>query len=78
MKISFSEGDIIANQREIVIRLSNKSKTTLQAEVDAITLIGGANVINAVGSGAKWSVKLDDEAQLQQLAEEVGIAVECY
>ncbi|EHN68983.1 DUF3389 domain-containing protein [Aliivibrio fischeri] len=78
MKISFSEGDIIANQREIVIRLSNKSKTTLQAEVDAITLIGGANVINAVGSGAKWSVKLDDEAQLQQLAEEVGIAVEYY
>ncbi|MFA1562279.1 DUF3389 domain-containing protein [Aliivibrio fischeri] len=78
MKISFSEGDIIANQREIVIRLSNKSKTTLQAEVDAITLIGGANVINAVGSGAKWSVKLDDEAQLQQLAEEIGIAVEYY
>ncbi|GEK15536.1 DUF3389 domain-containing protein [Aliivibrio fischeri] len=78
MKISFSEGDIIANQREIVIRLSNKSRTTLQAEVDAITLIGGANVINAVGSGAKWSVKLDDEAQLQQLAEEIGIAVEYY
>ncbi|MEZ9627606.1 DUF3389 domain-containing protein [Aliivibrio fischeri] len=78
MKISFSEGDIIANQREIVIRLSNKSKTTLQAEVDAITLIGGANVINAVGSGAKWSVKLDDEAQLQQLAEEIGIAIEYY
>ncbi|WP_394135361.1 DUF3389 domain-containing protein [Aliivibrio fischeri] len=78
MKISFSEGDIIANQREIVIRLSNKSRTTLQAEVDAITLIGGANVINAVGSGAKWSVKLDDEAQLQQLAEEIGIAVEHY
>ncbi|AAW87345.1 hypothetical protein VF_A0275 [Aliivibrio fischeri ES114] len=78
MKISFSEGDIIANQREIVIRLSNKSRTTLQAEVDAITLIGGANVINAVGSGAKWSVKLDDEVQLQQLAEEIGIAVEYY
>ncbi|OCH36391.1 DUF3389 domain-containing protein [Aliivibrio fischeri] len=78
MKISFSEGDIIANQREIVIRLSNKSKTTLQAEVDAITLIGGANVINAVGSGAKWSVKLDDEEQLQQLAEEIGIAIEYY
>lgn len=78
MKISFSEGDIIANQREMVIRLSNKSRTTLQAEVDAITLIGGANVINAVGSGAKWSVKLDDEVQLQQLAEEIGIAVEYY
>lgn len=78
MKISFSEGDIIANQREIVIRLSNKSRTTLQAEVDAITLIGGANVINAVGSGVKWSVKLDDEVQLQQLAEEIGIAVEYY
>lgn len=78
MKMSFSEGDIIANQREIVIRLGNTSRITLQAEVDALTLIGGANVINAVGSGAKWSVKLDSKEQLQQLADEIGVAVEYY
>ena len=51
MKITFSEGDIIATQHEIVVRLKNNSRTTMQAEIDALTLIGGANVISAVGSG---------------------------
>jgi len=78
MKMTFSEGDIIANQHELVIRLNNASKTVLQAEVDAIMLIGGANVINAVGSGLKWSIKLDDEEQLAYLANEIGIAIEYY
>lgn len=78
MKMSFSEGDIIANQHELVVRLNNKSKTMLQAEVDAITLIGGVNVISAVGSGLKWSVLLDDEQQLQHLSQEIGIAIERY
>ena len=78
MKITFSEGDIIATQHEIVVRLKNNSRTTMQAEIDALTLIGGANVINAVGSGMKWSLKLDDEIQLKQLSQEIGIAIEFY
>lgn len=78
MKITFSEGDIIANQHELVVRLNNTSRTTVQAEVDALTLIGGANVISAVGSGMKWSIKLDSPEQLEMLAQEIGIAIEFY
>lgn len=78
MKITFSEGDIIANQHELVVRLNNTSKTTVQAEIDALTLIGGANVISAVGSGMKWSIKLDTSEQLELLAQEIGVAIEFY
>lgn len=78
MKITFSEGDIIANQHELVVRLNNSSRTTVQAEIDALTLIGGANVISAVGSGMKWSIKLDNSEQLELLAQEIGIAIEFY
>lgn len=78
MKITFSEGDIIANQHELVIRLNNTSRITVQAEIDALTLIGGANVISAVGSGMKWSIKLDNSEQLELLAQEIGVAIEFY
>ncbi|KLV04151.1 PTS sugar transporter subunit IIA [Photobacterium aquae] len=77
MTIVFSQGRIIANQHEIVIRLDGSSRVTLQASVDDCRLIGkGANVVTAVGSGINWSVKLDDENQLQQLAADVGMAID--
>ncbi|CED56930.1 putative uncharacterized protein [Aliivibrio wodanis] len=78
MKLSFSEGDIITNQYELVVRLKNASKTMLQAEVDGLTLIGGANVLSAVGSGLKWSIKLDNAEQLELLSKEIGVAIEFY
>ncbi|MGR6838306.1 DUF3389 domain-containing protein [Aliivibrio wodanis] len=78
MKLSFSEGDIITNQYELVVRLKNTSKTMLQAEVDGLTLIGGANVLSAVGSGLKWSIKLDNAEQLELLSKEIGVAIEFY
>ncbi len=78
MKVTFSEGDIIVNPHEMVVRLNNTSRVTLQAETDALTLIGGANVISAVGSGMKWSIKLDNSEQLEMLAQELGIAIEFY
>ncbi|MCP3700918.1 MAG: DUF3389 domain-containing protein [Aliivibrio sp.] len=78
MKVTFSEGDIIVNPHEMVVRLNNTSRVTVQAETDALTLIGGANVISAVGSGMKWSIKLDNSEQLEMLAQELGIAIEFY
>ncbi|KAB2825048.1 DUF3389 domain-containing protein [Aliivibrio finisterrensis] len=78
MKVTFSEGDIIVNPHEMVVRLNNTSRVTVQAETDALTLIGGANVISAVGSGMKWSIKLDNAEQLETLAQELGIAIEFY
>jgi len=78
MKVTFSEGDIIVNPHEMVVRLNNTSRVTMQAETDALTLIGGVNVISAVGSGMKWSIKLDNSEQLEMLAQELGIAIEFY
>ena len=78
MIITFSQGKIIATQHEVVIRIEGSCRIMMQAQIDELTLIGGANVITAVGSGLNWSVKLDSEEQLQQLAAEIGIAVTHY
>ncbi|HIF9277940.1 TPA: DUF3389 domain-containing protein [Photobacterium damselae] len=78
MIIEFSQGKIIANQREVVIRLNGEARVSLQSQVDEITLIVGANVVTATGSGLSWSIKLDTEEQLQSLASEIGIAITCY
>jgi len=77
MVIEFSSGKVIATSHEIVVKLNHEAMVTLQAQVDAVTLIGrGANVIAANGSETKWSIKLDNEAQLQQLAQETSIAIQ--
>lgn len=78
MIISFSEGKVIANQRELVVRLNGASRITLQAQIDEVTLIGGANVVTATGSGIHWSVRLDNEQQLAELSQEIGIAIQQY
>lgn len=78
MIIEFSQGKIIANQREVVIRLNGEARVSLQSQVDEIALIAGANVVTATGSGLSWSIKLDTEEQLQSLASEIGIAITCY
>ena len=77
MNITFSEGRIIANQHELVVRLNGQSRVTLQAMVDDLTLMGrGANVITAMGSGVNWSVRLDSVEQLQEVADAIGIAIQ--
>ncbi len=74
MVIEFSLGKIIATQREIVIKLTGSSMVTLQAQTDAIQLLGrGANVVFSHGAECKWSIKLDSEEQLKQLSQEIGI-----
>jgi len=75
MLIPFSQGRIIANNREVMIKIEGDARITLQAQVDELDLIGGANVITAVGSGINWSIRLDDSKQLQTLATETGIAI---
>lgn len=76
MNLTFSEGRIIANQHELVVRLDGSARVTLQALVDDVTLISGANVITASGSGVNWSVRLDNAEQLTQLSEAIGIAIQ--
>ncbi len=76
--MTFSEGKIIANQHELVIRIESAAKVILQAQVDEVTLIGGANVITATGSGINWSIRLDNEEQLKELSNEIGITIKKY
>ncbi|KJY83894.1 PTS sugar transporter subunit IIA [Vibrio galatheae] len=77
MVIPFTGGKVIVTSHEIVIKLSGEYMVTLQAQIDAIGLIGrGANVIAANGSETKWSIKLDNEQQIQQIAEQIGIQVQ--
>lgn len=75
MMITFSQGRIIANNREIMVKIQGNAKITLQAQVDDVELIGNANVICAVGSGINWSLRLDSSDQLKALATETGIAI---
>ncbi|MGI9895516.1 DUF3389 domain-containing protein [Vibrio natriegens] len=77
MVIEFSLGKIIATQREIVIKLSGASMVTLQAQTDAIQLLGrGANVVSCHGAECKWSIKLDNEEQLILISKEIGIDIQ--
>ncbi|MCR9846690.1 DUF3389 domain-containing protein [Vibrio antiquarius] len=77
MVIEFSLGKIIATQREIVIKLSGSAMVTLQAQTDSIQLLGrGANVVLSHGAECKWSIKLDNEEQLANLAREIGIDIQ--
>ncbi|WED24421.1 DUF3389 domain-containing protein [Vibrio sp. JC009] len=76
MVIEFKSGKIIVTQYEIVVRMMGEHMLTMQAQVDAIQLIGGANVISVNGSECKWSIKLDNSEQLEQLAAEIGIDIQ--
>ncbi|MDO6706708.1 DUF3389 domain-containing protein [Photobacterium sp. 1_MG-2023] len=76
MNLNFSQGRVIANQHELVIRLEGKNRVTLQARTDDIRLIRQPVLLTASGSGVHWSVHLDDDAQLAQLSDELGIAIE--
>lgn len=75
MVIEFLYGKIIVTPHELVVRLDGEHKVTMQAASDAVQLIGGANVVVVNGSESKWSIKLDNDQQLKQIAEQLGCAV---
>lgn len=76
MNIVFSQGRVIANQHELVIRLDGDARITLQAMAEDVSLRGkGVNVVTAMGTGVNWSVRLDSEEQLILLADALGIAI---
>lgn len=76
MVIVFNGGKVIANSFDLVVRLDGAHQASLQAHVDAVQLIGrGANVISVNSGECKWSVKLDSEQQLIQLAEIMSLDI---
>ncbi|UPQ89893.1 DUF3389 domain-containing protein [Vibrio sinaloensis] len=77
MIITFSSGKVIATAHELVVKLSGPHRVSLQSQIDAVSLIGkGANVIVAHGSETTWSVKLDNQEQLLQIAQQIGIDIQ--
>ncbi|NIY81899.1 DUF3389 domain-containing protein [Vibrio hepatarius] len=77
MVVEFKFGKVIVTPHEVVIKLRGEHMVTLQAQVDAVQLIGrGANVIAANGSETKWSIKLDNVEQLTEIAQKIGCKVE--
>ncbi|WP_281259835.1 DUF3389 domain-containing protein [Vibrio albus] len=73
MVVECSWGKIIVTPFELVVRMEGAHRVTMQATTDAVQLIGqGVNVISVNGSECKWSVKLDSEEQLRQIASEMG------
>ncbi|WP_028117949.1 DUF3389 domain-containing protein [Ferrimonas senticii] len=75
MKLSFSQGTLIANPNELMVRLDGPARITFQAGADNIQLIGIANVITGFGGGVSWSLQLDNDEQLIALAQELGLAI---
>lgn len=76
MVIEFSAGKIIVTQFEIVVRITGEHHIAMQAQTDAVSLIGrGANVIAVQGAESTWSIKLDDEHQLKAVADALGVGI---
>ncbi|MGY3571475.1 DUF3389 domain-containing protein [Vibrio paucivorans] len=77
MLIEFKGGKIITTAHEIVVKINGEHMITLQAQIDAVQLIGrGANVISANSGEVKWSIKLDNLQQLEQLATEISAPIQ--
>ncbi|EID4419459.1 DUF3389 domain-containing protein [Vibrio vulnificus] len=77
MVFEFSHGKIIVTPHEVVVRLQGSHSVTLNAQVDAVQLIGrGANVLVANGAECKWSIKLDSESQLVEISQQLGVAID--
>ncbi|WP_298442620.1 DUF3389 domain-containing protein [uncultured Ferrimonas sp.] len=75
MKLSFSQGTLIANPHELMVRLEGPARISFQAAADNIQLVGIANVVTGFGGGVSWSLQLDDESQLTALAQELGLEI---
>ncbi|MFB9136844.1 DUF3389 domain-containing protein [Vibrio sp. AK197] len=77
MIIPISIGKVIVTPFEVVIKLEGSQMVTLQASRDTLNLIGrGANVVACNTGEAKWSIKLDNEQQLQVLSQEIGVEID--
>lgn len=72
MIITFKSGKMIVNSHELLIRLNGEQQVSLHAAREAVTLFGGSNVIVANGSETKWSIKLESDQKLYELAQALG------
>lgn len=74
MIINFSQGRIIVTAHELVVRL-NHNAITLQSTIDGLQLLLPSCVMLANGAECKWSLKLDNQQQIQQISQAAGVEV---
>ncbi len=75
MKLTFSRGSIFVTPHDLVIKFNDDNRLTLKAALDTITLYQASCVIAVQSSGVEWSMKLDNEAQLKEIAHLASIEV---
>ncbi|MCL1091318.1 DUF3389 domain-containing protein [Shewanella profunda] len=75
MVIDFSQGKLIVTEFEVQVRL-NAASIVLQASAEDIGLRRNPPMLIADGGAVRWSLKLDDKAQLLLVQEVLGIDCE--
>ncbi|MCE9688223.1 MULTISPECIES: DUF3389 family protein [Shewanella] len=75
MVLDFSQGKIIVTAFEVQVRL-RASNLVLQAMAEDIQLKRQGRLLLADGGAVRWSLSLDDEAQLEQIREQLGLDYE--
>lgn len=75
MNLNFSTGRILLGQHELQVRLQ-ASKVVMTVLPDDIRLLSDARLLLADVGAVRWQLTLDDNEQLQQIADFYGIEVE--
>lgn len=72
MVINFSQGKMILTPFEVQVRFA-LSGMSMYAMVEDIKFINDALIMHADAGAVRWSLQLDDLAQLLKIREELGV-----
>ena len=73
MVIEFSGGRVIVSPQEVLVKLA--TGVSLYAMVDDLRLLSAGNIMVADAGAVRWHLTLDDETQLVDIAECLGIDI---
>ena len=73
MVIEFSGGRVIVSPQEVLVKLA--TGVSLYAMVDDLRLLSAGNIMVADAGAVRWHLTLDDENQLADIAECLGIDI---
>jgi hypothetical protein len=75
VNLNFSGGRLILNSRELQVRLQS-SPVVMTVLAEDIRLLASARLLLADAGVVRWQLSLDNDTQLQQLAEFYGVTPE--
>ncbi|KIO35709.1 DUF3389 family protein [Shewanella sp. cp20] len=73
MVVEFSGGRVIVSPQEVLVKLA--TGVSLYAMVDDLRLLSAGNIMVADAGAVRWHLTLDDETQLADIAECLGIDI---